>query len=193
MHKIFLAAAAASVAAWAQPASATQTLQGHVSITGTIGRSLNFDDDQSSWLPSCAGETTCTYSDTYPVFTVFNVLVQATSVDGVNFTMSFDDDYCCQGSVSLEGQVYPYITDGTWIVSALRSPNGEFQVDDVQFSSSVTSDNFTGALQLVSLSSASFVAVPEPSTWAMMLLGFVAIGFQVRRMRNSASVAYRVI
>jgi hypothetical protein len=32
-------------------------------------------------------------------------------------------------------------------------------------------------------------AVPEPSTWAMMLLGFVGIGFITCRSRNQAAVA----
>lgn len=31
-----------------------------------------------------------------------------------------------------------------------------------------------------------FQAVPEPSTWAMMLLGFAGIGFAMRRRRNPA-------
>ena len=32
----------------------------------------------------------------------------------------------------------------------------------------------------------SFAAVPEPSTWAMMLLGFGAVGFAMRRRRRPA-------
>jgi hypothetical protein len=32
-------------------------------------------------------------------------------------------------------------------------------------------------------------AVPEPSTWAMLILGFVAIGFMARRRRSTALVA----
>jgi PEP-CTERM motif len=32
-------------------------------------------------------------------------------------------------------------------------------------------------------------AVPEPATWAMMLLGFGAIGFQLRRKRSGAALA----
>ena len=32
-------------------------------------------------------------------------------------------------------------------------------------------------------------AVPEPSTWAMMLVGFGAVGFGMRRSRKSSSVA----
>jgi hypothetical protein len=187
MRKLMLAAVA--VAVWAQSANATETLEGHLYIDGVISRVLNFDNDQSAWLPSCAGQATCTYSDTYPVFTVFNRSVVATSEDGVLFTMTLDDDY--SGLVSLELQAYPYFTDGTFTVSALRSMDGQFQVTDVQFSSTVTSDRFTGNLQLQELTSASFVAVPEPSTWAMMLLGFSAIGGLMRWKRARNAVAAR--
>jgi hypothetical protein len=30
-------------------------------------------------------------------------------------------------------------------------------------------------------------AVPEPSTWAMMILGFVGVGFMAYRRKNSAT------
>jgi len=33
-------------------------------------------------------------------------------------------------------------------------------------------------------------AVPEPATWAMLLLGFGAIGFQIRRRRQQVRVQY---
>jgi hypothetical protein len=32
-------------------------------------------------------------------------------------------------------------------------------------------------------------AVPEPGTWAMMLLGFGAIGFSMRRRRTQQNIA----
>jgi hypothetical protein len=32
-------------------------------------------------------------------------------------------------------------------------------------------------------------AVPEPGTWAMMLLGFGAIGFSMRRRRTEQNIA----
>jgi hypothetical protein len=41
-----------------------------------------------------------------------------------------------------------------------------------------TTSAFTGAI--------AFGAVPEPSTWAMMLLGFGAVGFAMRRRRRPA-------
>jgi hypothetical protein len=36
----------------------------------------------------------------------------------------------------------------------------------------------------------SVSAVPEPATWAMLLLGFGAIGFQIRRRRQRLQVRY---
>jgi hypothetical protein len=33
------------------------------------------------------------------------------------------------------------------------------------------------------------VAVPEPSTWAMMLIGFAGLGFMGWRSRKTAAVA----
>jgi hypothetical protein len=45
------------------------------------------------------------------------------------------------------------------------------------------------AVDDISLSTESIVnGVPEPSTWAMMLLGFGAIGWAVRRQRSRASL-----
>lgn len=37
---------------------------------------------------------------------------------------------------------------------------------------------------------ATTAAVPEPSTWAMMLVGFGALGFTMRRRREQAQVRY---
>lgn len=40
------------------------------------------------------------------------------------------------------------------------------------------------------LDSVSISAVPEPATWAMMLIGFAAVGSAVRRRRTSLAVTY---
>jgi PEP-CTERM motif len=34
-----------------------------------------------------------------------------------------------------------------------------------------------------------FAAIPEPSTWAMMLLGFAGLGFAFRQSRRKVSFA----
>jgi hypothetical protein len=38
---------------------------------------------------------------------------------------------------------------------------------------------------------ANISAVPEPSTWAMMILGFAGVGFLVYRRRNQTAAALR--
>ena len=69
--------------------------------------------------------------------------------------------------------------------NALNFGNGFFLV---QFSSYITvmragtPDNGFGSFQNnVSFATASTAAVPEPATWAMMLIGFGAIGLAIRR------------
>ena len=50
------------------------------------------------------------------------------------------------------------------------------------------SGGFLSGASTLTISRASVVsAVPEPGTWAMMLLGFGAIGFSVRRRRSTAA------
>jgi hypothetical protein len=48
-----------------------------------------------------------------------------------------------------------------------------------------TVDNFTLAQGLTS-------AVPEPSTWAMMILGFAGVGYMTYRRRRTAAIAVRI-
>lgn len=51
------------------------------------------------------------------------------------------------------------------------------------------SGGFTAGPATLTISQA-VAAVPEPGTWAMMLLGFGAIGFAVRRRRSTLSVSH---
>jgi hypothetical protein len=81
--------------------------------------------------------------------------------------------------------------DGTTLVNINPVPNQPY----TQYSFNVTAtghDTFTISFQndpsfdaLDSFSVAS--AVPEPSTWAMMLFGFAGLGFMAYRRRSSSS------
>jgi hypothetical protein len=44
--------------------------------------------------------------------------------------------------------------------------------------------NFTGGLSDVQTNSQISSAVPEPSTWAMMILGFIGVGFMAYRRKD---------
>lgn len=56
----------------------------------------------------------------------------------------------------------------------------------------VTFDGLRGGFELdnVVLNGAGAGAVPEPATWAMMLLGFAVVGAAMRKSRQNASVRY---
>ncbi|MCY7279394.1 MAG: PEPxxWA-CTERM sorting domain-containing protein [Sphingomonas bacterium] len=50
------------------------------------------------------------------------------------------------------------------------------------------SGGFTAGPAVLTISRAAVSAVPEPGTWAMMLIGFGAIGFAARRRRAMVTV-----
>ena len=54
-------------------------------------------------------------------------------------------------------------------------------LDTLEFRAVGTSDSYGGSLDAVSLTA----AVPEPSTWAMLLIGFVGIGFMAYRRKQN--------
>jgi hypothetical protein len=56
--------------------------------------------------------------------------------------------------------------------------------DVLTFSAVGTSDSFGGYVDNISLS-----GVPEPATWALMILGFGAVGGAMRRRRSAGSLA----
>ena len=49
----------------------------------------------------------------------------------------------------------------------------------------------TGLGQVGSASGGDTPPVPEPSTWAMMLFGFGALGFAMRRRRGKETLRFR--
>lgn len=76
-------------------------------------------------------------------------------------------------------------------------PNGQYcnwTPIGVNFSGTAYSIDFGGTAGFtgfdnITFGSATAGAVPEPSTWAMMLIGFGAVGFSMRRRRKSDAVA----
>ncbi|MDE2403606.1 MAG: PEP-CTERM sorting domain-containing protein [Sphingomonadales bacterium] len=59
---------------------------------------------------------------------------------------------------------------------------GDFYVIKIQGTAAVNNSNYTGTLNSTS--------VPEPATWAMMLVGFGAVGFAMRRRQEQAKVRF---
>jgi hypothetical protein len=63
--------------------------------------------------------------------------------------------------------------------------HGLFPTDNIAFVADLSIDGDTG---LVGSSPTTVSAVPEPSTWAMMILGFAAVGFMACRRKNAMAV-----
>ena len=99
-------------------------------------------------------------------------------------------------SVDFTSAILTLTSDGSTVAtltSGFDNGTTEFwQVSDVnlgsgQYTLTITGDNNdTGALEGSITINAN--AVPEPATWAMMLLGFGAVGFSMRRRRRPALV-----
>jgi hypothetical protein len=79
------------------------------------------------------------------------------SGSGFNFSNQANQDFASFGVLSLDGETIKQVT--------ISSNVGFKEVKQIVFSS----------------------AVPEPSTWAMMVLGFLGVGFMAYRRRGHSS------
>jgi hypothetical protein len=103
------------------------------------------------------------------------------------------EDYASGGNAST------YVDDGITGFTAFVSPsfwNSPFsysaQTGDsatMPFSIAENNESASGNLTAQTVSLGPVAAVPEPATWAMMLLGFGAIGLAVRRRRRTGELS----
>ena len=68
------------------------------------------------------------------------------------------------------------------------SSNGLFEFSFAAPMTSVTFTSYQNALEVAGVSVSS--TVPEPSTWAMMLLGFAGLGYAAYRKTNNERTAF---
>jgi hypothetical protein len=186
MKRFYLAAALAASALTATSASAATPLT--VTYTGTVQGSSNGGNDNlggnvvftgvttqedandgvfsySNFTALYAG-TTYTFANVSAAFSAANVLdvfTGGTKVTSFNFA---------PGTMFAVGQTY----------ATTLGSGGTFTVDP-----SVGNVNFTGGTGFVT---SSIAAVPEPATWAMMLVGFGMMGASMRYRRKSTAVSF---
>ncbi len=177
MRKAVLAIAGAAALTIGSAASAAVTVTsssglnnpdpaaaGSVVVSGST-TTVNFGQNPVS-NPTFSGSFT--FSNT--VADLYNIVI-STSTPGVTFT-----------SASLTGPGGPFplglFPDNT----SLKLANAALAVGSYTFSFSGNNGNTGGALT----GNVTITPLPEPATWAMMLLGFGAIGLTIRSRRKLA-------
>ena len=138
---------------------------------------FSFTTSQALIGPTVSGSGTFTTSDTAMMVgsqTAFQILSVSGQVNGVainNATGNYGN-YFTTGPSFLDGTGSTFsLVNGGRVTFFNQSSNGLYRVNTF----SPGSSNFVNA-------TSSLVApVPEPATWAMMLFGFGAIGFAMRR------------
>ena len=138
---------------------------------------FSFTTSQALFGPTVSGSGTFTTSDT-PMTVAGQTAYQVLSITGqvnnvaINAPTGSYGNYFTTGPSFLDGTGTTFLlSNGGRVTFFNQSSNGLYRVNTF----SPGSSNFVNA------TSSPVAAVPEPTTWAMMLLGFAAIGFAMRR------------
>ena len=154
--------------------------QGVTSITNTLGPSLGYFPTSQS-TPNYIGTGFANGWDA-DILVTFASLQAAVGI-GIAGPTSLRFELLDAGMAVLEGynltttptNTYYYINRASADVRYLRVAGDFVAIDDLQFATTTVPPQ--GG------------AVPEPATWAMMLIGFGAIGFGMRRRKDHQVLA----
>lgn len=191
MYKYLMTAAiaAATVASAASAQVATYTNSGSFSsaVSGATNNTFTFQPSYTDLGTSYSvGSTTFAsadvvgYNDAYgvPYLGSYGDLTVTTDASAIGFNFGSYGD----------AQTITYIVDG--VTGTLDLPGNHSGTAFLGFSglSGLTTLSFSNnnELDTTSFVTAMSGAVPEPATWAMMLLGFAAIGVAMRRKPSQA-------
>lgn len=140
-----------------------------------------------------SGSGTFTTSDTSLQVggqTAFQILSITGTVNGFQILAPTNSsgygNYFTTGPSFLDGTGVTFFTQGSNSQNRVtffnQSSNGLYRVNTFS----------PGASEYVNASSALVAGVPEPSTWAMMILGFLGLGFLAYRRKHHAPQALRM-
>jgi hypothetical protein len=139
---------------------------GSVSLTGTVGEAVEnrtSNTQTGSFLTNITG-----------ISLSGKLILPNTPLDGDTLDVTFDDSATSSGTTKISSMGPPFRIDSFFDIFAEVSLKNA--MGDTIASKSV------GPILLV--------AVPEPSTWALMLIGFIGLGYAgYRRARGAASAA----
>ena len=182
MNRFIMAAVAALTMAFtAAPAVAADTLT--LTYDGTVAGSTN--GGSFGGLTQFIGITdTDDVADSAFTFSSFTINFDGTLYTVPNATATFANN-----ALSIFGNG-SLVTSFSFLTPYQGDMNATFDVElgaGAPFAviPNIGSSQITGGFGiLTSATSPMTAAVPEPATWAMMLIGFGAIGFSVRRKRQ---------
>lgn len=163
MKKMLLAAALASATMFAAPAAQAATFINFDGISGTFGNnnvaSGSFDNTFTFDVGSLPGTAGTTIS---------SIRVSAlTNIDFTSVTLNGEDfDVDSSGTVEQRHIILP-VSAGLQTINVKGTSGGNASYDGV----------------------IAFAPVPEPASWATMLIGFGAIGTAMRRTRRNRGAA----
>ena len=203
---VFSAAIAGLGLAFSAPAAAQVTLVDLIDIPAQVSTpSSTLDPTQFFTATSTSTTLTIAGYDVPASFALVNIMLASssaptTNVLGAHFTYTAAPCSPLAGEGNLG-------THGTYDLSFRGGCVGGYDSFAQTFATSigetynlsylftlVTNGGRTGTavpngLRITAGDAALTAAVPEPATWAMMLLGFGAIGFQMRRKRGALQIA----
>jgi hypothetical protein len=140
--------------------------------------------DGQTQTQSIGGGTLETFTQT------FNYLSPGNYTPGFSFTANYVDEWTYYGSTYEQQGYYTYYYDffaGCNPCSQWHDTSYWYYWQQTEYS--YASQSGYGDANLSVLTSPSFTAdVPEPSTWAMMLLGFAGIGFMAYRRKSKPAL-----
>jgi hypothetical protein len=166
-----LGAAVIAICASTAPASASEFIFDFSTTTPLIGGSGSgsgsiFTDDITVDSRGFTAQT----------ITGINGTFNGSTITGLATPFGANNLYYVTGPSFVDGSGLGFVTAaGTNVNLFFQDSVGSYRIN--------TTSPFTSSF-VQATSSEAIAAVPEPATWAMMLLGFGAIGFQIRRVRS---------
>lgn len=181
MKKLLLAAAAATLSVALAPSVQAQQ---SITITGSSG---NFGDPTVRCDAGVAAP--CNFSRTFQFVTPtgFNLTSATITSVAVLGNPATNLDF---SSVTLNGvQFNNIVSDSSEFRSLFNQTLAPGALNTIFVGGTTGGDAaFTGTLSFAAV----VAAIPEPSTWAMMILGFGAVGYSMRRRKADVRFAHAV-
>ena len=187
MKKLLLSAAAASLLAFAPAAQAATIVQGSTTVTASMDAGANNSFNIGFSDANLANPFNEFLTFTTDVNGQLNILLGTTATDATNDT-DFSNVFLTGTGILAPVSIAQILGDPneTRALNNFAVGAGTFTLN-IQGTPGTQNGAFGGNVAFVSTS-----AVPEPTTWAMMLVGFGAVGYSMRKRASGGRAVQAV-